>query len=378
MSHVVSEPTSVTKRVLPVELFFDLVYVFAITQVTTLVLDDLDVEGVARAALVLAMVWWAWSQYAWTTNAVDLGRTGPRLAVVATMVPTLLLAIAIPEAFGTGGAWFAWSYVVVRLLGLTLYWFGLRDEPDHQAALRTFVPLAAVAPLLVAVGGLVDDPARTWLWVVALAVDVGGALSAGRGAFRVHIGHFAERYGLIVIVALGESVVATGLGAEGVARSPGLALTVAVAVAGAITLWWSYFDWVADAAERRLQGAAPDRRARLARDLYTFLHFPIVAGVVLYAAAAKKTVSHGADPLSAGGRLALAAGIGLFLSGFVAGNWVTTRTLLRERLTAIVAVGLLTWLGADLDATVLVGTATAVVAAALAVEKRRHPPARAA
>jgi low temperature requirement protein LtrA len=350
------------------ELFFDLVFVYAITQLVTLVLADTTAAGFARAGLVMAMIWWAWSQYTWMTNAVDPADPVVRLVMLTAMGATLFMAQAVPEAFGPDGAWFAVPYMILRLLGLGLYWWGVRDDSHQRKALRTYLPLASIAPVLVLLGGLVATPGRTCIWVLALAVDVASTVNAGRGSFRVEPAHFAERYGLFVIIALGESIVAIGVGSTGLERTAVLALTAAACFAGVATLWWSYFGWVADAAEQRLRRASLDDQGRLARDLYTYLHLPIVAGIVLYAVAVKTTLHEPGVALPGWGRFALAAGIGLFLSGFVLGNWRATGGLLGARLAALVAVVVVAVAGAPLASGVLITATVAVLIVALVIE----------
>lgn len=156
------------------------------------------------------LIWWAWSQYTWAGNAVDLDRRSTRIWMLLATGAMLVAAAAIPDAFGNQGQWFAIPYTVVRRLGLALYWFGLRDDPTHRAALRTYLPIALISPLLILVGGSVGGTARVVLWSLAILIDIASVAAAGRGEFNVDPAHFAERHGLIVIVALGESVIATG------------------------------------------------------------------------------------------------------------------------------------------------------------------------
>lgn len=359
-------------RVSTLELFFDLVYVFAITQIASLLSGDLSPAGFGRAALVLALVWWAWSQYAWALNAVGNEGGAVRAALVVAMAGSLFLAQAVPEAFAEAGVWFAIGFVLVRYLGLATYWIGLSYDREHRRALHSFLPLASVAPLVVLVGGFLDDPVRTWVWVGALALEVGATLLAGRGRFQVEPAHFAERHGLIVIIVLGEAIIAVGLAAAGHDRDAALAAALAAGLAGAVVLWWSYFDWVAAAAERRLRVTPLEARGRMARDLYTFLHLPIVAGVILYAVAAKKAVAHPLEALPDAGLAALALGFGLFLVGFVLGNYRATGRVLLERVAAIVAVALLCVLARGLAAVAVLTLCTAAVAAALVVEAGRR------
>jgi low temperature requirement protein LtrA len=327
------------KRVSFLELFFDLVFVFAVTQMVGLLMDDPGAAGWGRAALVLWLVWWAWSQYAWAGNAIDLDRRVVRLAVLATTGAMLLAAVAIPSAFGGSGLWFAVPYVVVRLVGLGLYWFGLADDPEHQAALRTYLPVQCLSPLLIIIGGFTDPDIRVWLWTAAVVIDVVSVALAGRGEFRIDPAHFAERHGLIVIIALGESIVAIGATAADVGLDRTITITLAIAYIAVAALWWSYFDWVHGAAEDRLDREIDNRRrARLARDLFTFWHLPIIAGTVVFAAAIETAIHDPAEHLDTFGVTALAVGPALFLLGFVGGNLRATGRLLWTRVVGLVAI----------------------------------------
>lgn len=305
------------KRTTYLELFFDLVFVLAITQVAARLHEDHTTSGWAHAGLLLWLVWWAWSQYAWTANAVDVERPGVRAAVLAVIGATLLAAIAIPDAFAADGAWFALPYTSVRAAGLALYWGGLRHDPAHRAALRTYLPVASVSPTLVLLGGLGPPSARAWIWTLAVLVDVGSVAAAGRGEFQVAPGHFAERHALILLIALGESIIAVGTTASELEPSARTTATAALAFALIAALWWAYFTAVQPAAEARLAGE-PDhrRRGHLARDLYTLGHLPLVAGTVVFAVAVEEVIAHPGEPLDAFTWAALAVCAGLFAAGF--------------------------------------------------------------
>lgn len=353
------------------ELFFDLVYVYAITQVTTLLGADLSAAGFLRSGLVLALIWWAWSINTWAANAVSLRRAGPQVAVLLAGGGAFFVAQAIPDAFAGGGAWFATAYLGVRLLVLAFYWFGLSAEEDHRAALLTFAPGAALSPIVVLVGGFVDQPARQWIWSAALAIDLAAALNAGRGAFHINAAHFAERYALIIIVALGEAVVAIGLATGTVERDAGFFFAVVATLALAGLLWWGYFGWVAEAAEAGLRSRSVHARGVIARDLYTFFHFPMVAGIVVVAVAAKKVVAHPGEPLPDGALVALGLGLALFLSGFVAGRLRAQGTWAVERLAAIVGIVAICLVLRDAPAIAVVVACGAILGLALVVEWRR-------
>src|SRR6266536_5467239 len=210
------------QRVTPLELFFDLVVVFAITQVTQLISDDLTSSGIGRGLLVLAALWWAWTGYAWLTNTLEPEEGEVRAGMFAAMAAMLVVALAVPEAFESDAVLFGVAYLIVRLLHLPLYAIAGKRDPDLLGAVLRFMPSATLAPAIILAAGFLDGAAQAALWVIALAVDYLGAL-IGRGqGWRVSPAHFAERHGLIVIIALGESIVAIGVGAAGVSLTPGI------------------------------------------------------------------------------------------------------------------------------------------------------------
>ncbi len=361
------------KRAGFLELFFDLVFVFGITQVTALLLADTSALGFVRAALIFGLLWWAWSAYTWLTNAIDIERSVVRLLILSAMAGSFFMALAVPGAYGSEGLWFAVPYAVVRMLQVGLYAEGLRRDPIQ---LRAFLPLAPwflVSPGLVLVGGAVDDAARPWLWGASLVIDVMGTLVANRGSggWRVSPAHFAERYGLFMIIVLGETIVATGLGAREIERDGTFVVSVVVAFAAVATLWWAYFGFTQSAAERTLTRTPVEQRGPLARDLYTLGHFPIALGIVFTAVAGEKTLAHPDDPLSAGGRAALGVGVAVFLLGFVLVRWRTIRRIAWERLAAgaVVVTAALTLV--DLAAVRLLALVVATLIVMIAVERAR-------
>jgi len=306
------------QRVTPLELFFDLVFVFGITQVTTLMSDDPTWQGLGRGLLVLAALWWAWTGYAWLTNTLEPEEIMARVAMVAAMAAMLVAALAAPEAFGDHGVLFAAAYLVVRVLHLRLYAIAGRDDPDLLGAVLRFAPPAIIAVGLLVVAGFLDGRAQAALWVVALAIDYLGAL-IGRGqGWRVSPAHFAERHGLVVIIALGESIVAIGIGAAGVTLTSSIIAAAVLGTLAVAALWWAYFDVYAVGAQRRLSEASGAARARIARDYYSYLHLPMIAGIVLFALGLKKTLEHVGDPLDTVPAVALCGGLALYFLTHVA------------------------------------------------------------
>jgi low temperature requirement protein LtrA len=306
------------QRVTPLELFFDLVFVFGITQVTSLMSDDPTWAGLGRGLLVLAALWWAWTGYAWLTNTLEPEEIMARVAMVAAMAAMLVAALAAPQAFGDHGVLFAVAYLIVRLVHLRLYAIAGREDPGLLGAVLHFAPPALVAAGLLVAAGFLDGRVQAALWVVALAVDYLGALiGRGRG-WRVSPAHFAERHGLVVIIALGESIVAIGIGAAGVTLTSSIIAAAVLGILAVAALWWAYFDVYAVSMHRQLEARSGAVRARLARDFYSYLHLPMIAGIVLFALGLKKTVEHVGDPLATVPAAALCGGLSLYYLTHVA------------------------------------------------------------
>ena len=370
---LVEEPTVAEeeRKTSYLELFFDLVFVFAFTQVTALILEDTSVQGFLRASLVLAMVWWAWSAYAWMTNAIDIENGVTRVIIFAAMAAGFFMALAVPDAFQDEAAWFAVAYFVVRILNTTLYAWGARADRGLLLAVARLSPWFVVAALVALIGGFVDPDYRAWIWLASLVIDVVGTLTIARAQWRVSPSHFAERFALIVIIALGESIVAIGIGTSGLERDTTYALSVIVAFAGVAALWWEYFDFTAVAAERSLRRATGADRGRMARDVFTYFHYPVVLGIIFYAVAAKKTLEHPVDPLSDAGRWALGLGVAIFLCSFALMRYRVIRRVAWERLTAA-GVALVVAVALDrVDAIVTLGVVILVLVLSIVVETAR-------
>ncbi len=353
------------------ELFFDLVFVFAFTQVTALILEDTSPEGFLRAALVLAMVWWAWSAYTWMTNAIDIENAVTRLIMFTAMAAGFFMALAVPDAYQDEAAWFAVAYFVVRILQTALYAWGVRRDPANLRAVFLLAPWFVTAAVVALVGGFVDPDYRAWVWLASLVIDVVGTLTVARAEWHISPSHFAERFALIVIIALGESIVAIGIGTSELTRDTTYALSVVVAFAGVAALWWAYFDFTAVAAERALRRAPPATRGPLARDVFTYFHYPVVLGIILYAVAAKKTLEHPLDPLSEAGRWALGLGVAVFLAGFALMRFRVVRRIAWERLAAAAAVLVLAVALDGADAIVTLGVIIVVLVFSVAIETAR-------
>jgi low temperature requirement protein LtrA len=318
-------------RITPLELFFDLVMVFAFTQVTGLLATDPTWPGVLRGMLVLAALWWAWNAYAWLTSAADIDEGGVRLAMLTSTGVMLLVALAVPGAFGDHALLFGTSYLVVRLLHLVLAAIVAVDEPDRRGAIVRFAPTAVLGSSLLVMAGLLDGDVRIAVWVLALAIDYLGPVVIGMGrGWLVAAEHFAERFGLIVLIALGESIIAIGLGAAP-NLDAGVLVAAALGVVVVSALWWLYFDVAAIFARRRLTEVSGIERARLARDSYAYLHLPMIAGIVLFAFGLETTLHHLGGPLDIVSAAALCGGTALYLLGHIAFLFRATHYLFRRR-----------------------------------------------
>lgn len=318
-------------RVKPLELFFDLVFVLAFTQVTTKLAHDLTWHGLFRSLLILAVLWWAWSGFAWLTNAFDPESKLLRLPIFVAMAALLVAALAVPEAFGEYALIFAIAYLIVRLIHASFYVIGSWRDPEQLGAVLRLMPAFIIAPLLIVISCAFDGWVQAAFWVAALAVDYGGAYLLVTDGWRVEPEHFAERFGLIVIIALGESIVSIGVGADGVALSTLTITAAALAVTLAAAMWWMYFDVVALVAARVLGELEGAERARLARDSYAYLHFFLIAGIILAALAIKKTIGHPDEHLKEIPAVALGLGISLYAGALAAlrkrdvGQWNIAR-----------------------------------------------------
>ena len=306
------------QRVTPLELFFDLVFVFALTQVTGLMSADATWHGLGVGLLVLAAVWSAWATNAWLTNALEPEEGIVRLAMFGSMAAMLVVALAVPESFDDHGVLFGGAYVAGRLLHLVLFVIAGKRNPDLLETTLGLAPWAAVGPALLVAAGFADGTAQAALWLVALTIDYGGIMVGRARGWRISPAHFAERHHLVVIIALGESIVAIGIGAAGGPLGPGVVTAAVLGIAVVAALWWAYFDAYAVMAEHALREESGVARMRLARDYYTYLHLPMIAGIVLFALGLKKTLEHVDEPLDTVPAVALCGGLGLYFFSHVA------------------------------------------------------------
>ncbi|WP_240431223.1 low temperature requirement protein A [Mycobacterium kyogaense] len=302
------------------ELFFDLVFSFAMSQVTQLMLQDLSPAGFGRAALALLAVWWAWVGYTWLINTFDSQGVRHQAVVIAAMAAMLVAAAALPMAFSSAALVFGLALLVVRVIHVVkLVAYSSGDNAEMRRSVWRLAPCLVAAPACIVAAAFVDSPGREVLWVAAAVIDYGAPAVFGMGGFRVSPSYFVSRHGSIIIIVLGEAIVELGSGAEDLHRAAVIAALV-MGVAIMATFWWTYFG-LAEGAEKRLEQVTGDERADLARDAYSYLHLPMVAGVILFAVGAHTAVAHTSDPLPTLPAIALSGGMALFYLGDVAYRW---------------------------------------------------------
>ena len=329
------------QRVTSFELFFDLVFVFGFTQVTTVLSDDPTWSGLAHGLLILGALWWAWAAYAWLTNTVNPDEGAVWGAMLVAMAAMFVAALAVPEAFGRHGVVFGVAFLVVNVMYLTLYALGARGDRDLLAAILRSAPSALAGTALIIAAGFLDGWLRSLLWLAALVIGLFGPLLAGSSGWRVGPAHFVERHGLIVIIAIGESLVAIGLGARGTGLGTGVIVAAVLGLLVAISFWLAYFDFFSMRGLQLLTDRTGVERIALARDAYTYLHLPMVTGIVLFAFALKTTLAHVGDELATIPALGLCGGPALYLLAYVGVRVRVSHTLGGGRLVAAIACALL-------------------------------------
>jgi low temperature requirement protein LtrA len=299
-------------RVTPRELFFDLVFVFAFTQVATLLADDPTFAGIGRGVLVLAALWWTWSAYAWLTNTVDPEEGVVGAALLVSLIAMFVAALVVPNVFDDEGVLFGAAFLVVWAMHTALYALAGRGSRDLLGAVFRLAPWTLTGASLILVAGFTDG-ARVWLWLAAVACAYVGGILSGATGWRLHPSHFAERHGLVVIIALGEAFISIGIGATGIGIGPGEVAAAILGLLVATSFWLAYFDFFSIRGEQILRNREGTERVALARDLYAYGHFPMIVGIVLFAFAMKTIVAHVGDELDAVAAFALCGGSALYL-----------------------------------------------------------------
>ncbi|WP_433197764.1 low temperature requirement protein A [Nocardia sp. CA-107356] len=342
-------PTAEDASVTQLELFFDLVLVFAFTMVTDLAAHDTSAKNMLRAGLVLAVMWWLWIAYSWLGNVVRADEGIARVAMFIAMGGGFLAALTIPEAFkDLRGGWygplvFAVAYLIVRLVHLGMFLLASAEDAQlRKQVLRWSLGSITIGTTLLVIAAMTSGTAQIVLWIAAIAGDMGWTLLAGED-WRVNsASHFSERYGLIIIVALGESIVSIGIGVAGLPISWPIAVGSLLGLAVSGLLWWAYFDVAALAVEHELRHAEGERQVKIARNSYTFWHFPMIAGIILLSLGLKKVLYYVGDESAHSLRdalygiplYALYGGVVLYLIALVGFKHYATRTVTVPRLVA--------------------------------------------
>ncbi len=366
------------EQVTPLELFFDLVFVLALTQCTALMAAEPHPYGLAKGLLVLGVLWWAWVGYSWLTSVIDPEEGAVRIFMFAAMGAFLICSLCIPEAFEGLGLTFALFYAAVRGAQIGLFWIASADEPKLRRAVITgLAGSTALGVTLLIVASATDGLLQGALWAGAILVDMAGPQFFGSEGWRLSPEHFAERHGLIVIIALGESIVAIGVGAE-FNVDAGVVIAALLGVTLAAALWWAYFDVVAKVATRRLvQAPVGKEQNEIARDSYSYIHFLMVAGIVMVALGLKKTLGHVDEPLDTIPAVALYGGVAFYMLAHVAFRWRNIHTLNRHRFGLAIALFALVPLVTRVDAIYALAAVTLAVCLMIAYETSSYGDARA-
>jgi low temperature requirement protein LtrA len=366
------------------ELFFDLVYVFAVTQLSHHLLAHLSWAGAAQTAFMLVAVYWAWNYTTWMTNWFDPDTEPVRLVLVFVMLASLLMSIAIPEGFGAHALLFACAYSGLQI-GRNAFVVAVTPRGAFNQNFRQILGWSLLSVPLWVAGGVVDGDAWRWvLWLAALGLDLAAPLARywtpGAGTtpmsqWQIEGAHFGERFQLFVIIALGESVVLAGATASDTGLSVAVVAALLLAFLSSTALWWLYFDQLASTVLERIRAATADERGQLGRDIYTYLHLPIIAGIVLVAVGDELVIAHPSDDLGGAGALVALAGPALFLGGLMACAARLGEPQSQPRVVAVVALLAAVPLAARADGLLVAALLTAVLAVLLVAEQprsRRH------
>jgi len=364
------------ERVTPLELFFDLVFVLALTQCTTLIAHTPTWGGVLKGVLVLGVLWWSWVGYAWLTSVLDPEEGEVRLVMFAAMAAFLVAALCVPRAFGSEALAFACAYAVVRAAHIVLFMLASRDDELLRRSVISLAVSTAIGVGLLFAAAAASGDLRVGLWGAALLLDAGGPYLFGQDGWKLVPGHFAERHGLVVLIALGEAVVAIGVGAQ-VSLDAGIVAAAVLGVVVAAALWWVYFDVTSIVAARRLAKASRGREQNeIARDSYSYLHFPMIAGIALLAVGLKITIAHVGDELKVVPATALLGGAALYLLAHVAFRLRNVHTLSVRRLLCAGVLLALIPAAVRLPALTTLGILAGLLAALIAYEAIRYAESR--
>ena len=362
-----------------VELFFDLVFVFGVTQIVASIHGHLDWSTLWRAAIVLTLMWWAWTQYTWIGGYADFDELRPRLVLLVATAATFVLAVSVPGAWAAGGQSFGLAYFGVMALAGAFMWLQVKTDEkdggartDQMTGTVAYISRMMAGSVLVLIGGFVAVEYRPWFWIGAVVVNLLSALSVEQYEYEVHPSHFAERHGLFVIIVLGELLIAIGVVTVGQTGSAAVYLAGAAMLGIALAMWWSYFDWLFRVGERALKDAVGKARGRLARDGYSIAHLPLVAGAIMFAVGTEELLAHPDMALDSRNRWAFVGGLMLFIA---AQSIMVLRFTGRPTWERFVLIGLLGAVGlalADVSGAILGAVVCLILVVTLGVETARH------
>ncbi len=354
------------------ELFFDLVFVYSMSQVTHLIEEHPSWTGLGHGVLALMAIWWAWVCYTWLTNTSAESGNLARTLIFLAMSAMLIASSSLVEAFGDEAMMFALALLTVRLLHVVLLIYSARRDTRRRRTFLRLLPTLLIGPGLVVLAATQETPLREVLWLCAVLVDFGGPAVFGMGGLHVRPGHFVERHGSIVIIALGESIFQMGRAATADLRRADVLVAVVLGVFVSAAMWWAYFGLKHGAAARLRRAPAPER-ARLARDAYSYLHLPLVAGIIWYSLGVGEAIAHPDEPLQPLLGLALCGGAALVYAGEVLYRWRDHHEIATDRLvTSVVLTALIPMAPAVPALTILIAV-TAVSVAFVAWEIWRQP-----
>ncbi len=358
----VDQPDTRDRSVKPFELFFDLVFVFAFTQVTQLLASELSFGGLGQGVLLIAALWLAWQSYAWLGTIVNLDEGAVRLAMLAVMGAMLAGALAVPGAFGDTAILFAAAYAFVRIFQVVLFVIAARKIDGLLRGVLNLARSAIFAPTIVLVGAVSGwGPLEAW-WAGALLLEYGWILVMDVSGWRVSPHHFSERHGLIFIIALGEAVISIGIGASGLGIDGKVVIPAIIGLGIIVAMWWTYFDVNALAAERHLRFLSGLPQVRLAQQAYTYIHLPMIIAAIFFSLGVKKTLAHTDEVLSMIPAVALCGGLILYLLGQVALRARCGGSVAWPRIVAALALGALLGMSGEIVALVLLSAVSLVFA----------------
>lgn len=357
-----------------VELFFDLVFVYAVTQIVGLLHHHFDWVGAGQAALVFWLVWWAWTQFTWTLNSANTEHTHIEFWTLTATAVAFFMAVALPDAFLGGALGFAIPYVIVRTIGMALHVWVSWERPARRTAVKRYALLSIGGLATTIAGAIVGGTEQYWLWGLTIFLDFLAAWFGGQAeGWDLFPEHFVERHGLFVIIALGESLIVTASSLAGAAWTVSSSIAAVLAVALSCALWWTYFACNKDRLEEALGSYTGRTQSTMARDAYSLMHFPMLGGVIAYAVSIEEIAVHAGEPQALNARMALALGLILFVGGMAGAMWRTTcgRLWPRVLIVSVTAIAVVALSG--VPATVSLATALAGVIAIAAVEHRSPP-----